>query len=361
MTSTTSTTAATHGLAKLSEFTTISIDSGDLDVVKKFAATGLVTDATTNPLFVSQAGANGDERYAAMVDDAVAYAKKQVSESTESSPLADFETEINLAIDKLSVNLGAELTKLVEGRVSTEVDIRLSYDTEATVMRARRIISMYEAMGIDRGRILIKLTGTWEGIQAAKILEAENIQCNITLIFSFLQACAAAQAKAHLISPFVGRILDWHRAKGANKDVQGSFHPAADPGVLVIKRIFSYFKHYKYKTIVMPCSWRPSRGKHIEGSDIDELCALAGVDEMTISPSFLEAMTKVDGSVVKRELCPEISASVCCDPNVTLDEATFRAYWEAERCGKEKLEEGIKSFTNFTLELKDVLYKKFAE
>lgn len=345
--------------AKLSELTTISIDSGDLDVVKKFAETGLVTDATTNPLFVSQAGANGDKRYGAMVDDAVMYAKKELGGGD--SPMADFEQEINLAIDKLSVNLGAKLTELVPGRVSTEVDIRLSYDTEATVKRARRIIKMYEEMGIDRGRILIKLTGTWEGIQAAKILEEENIQCNITLIFSFLQAAAAGQAKAHLISPFVGRILDWHISKGANKDAQGSFHPSADPGVLVTKRIYSYYKRYDYKTIVMPASWRPSRGKHVEGADIDEICALAGVDEMTIPPAFLEDMMNLDGDIVTRELNPETSAAVCCDPDFRLDETTYKAYFESEGCGKEKLEEGIQSFTENTLELRDVLYNKFAE
>lgn len=349
-------TGKVTGLEALSKITTISIDSGDLDVVEKFASTGLVTDATTNPLFVSQAGANGDKRYEDMVSDAVMYAKEQMGGGN--SP--NFETEINLAMDKLSVNLGAKLTALVHGRVSTEVDIRLSYDTGATVERARRIIKMYEEMGIDRGRILIKLTGTWEGIQAAKILEKEDIQCNITLVFSFVQAAAAAQANAYLISPFVGRILDWHRAKGANAHVNGSFEPAADPGVLVIKRIYSYFKHYEYKTIVMPCSWRPSRGKDVKGSDTDEILALAGVDEMTISPQFLDAMMLLKGEKVVRQCVPETSAAVCCDPDSELDEATYKAYWECEGCGKEKLEQGIESFTKFTVELVEILHKKFA-
>jgi transaldolase len=185
-------TSTATALDELSKITTISIDSGDLDIVAQYAKTGLVTDATTNPLFVSQAGASGDKRYADMVFDAIMYAKEQLGGGD--SPLADFEPEINLAMDKLAVNLGAELTKLVPGRVSTEVDVRLSYDTDSSVKRARELIAMYEAMGIDRSRILIKLAGTWEGIQAARILEKENIQCNITLVFSFLQAAAAAQA-----------------------------------------------------------------------------------------------------------------------------------------------------------------------
>lgn len=358
--SSTSLEAATTGLEALSEMTTISIDSGDLDVVEKFASTGLVTDATTNPLFVSQAGANGDKRYADMVSDAVMYAKQQMGGGD--SPMADFEPEINLAMDKLSVNLGAKLTTLVPGRVSTEVDIRLSYDTDATVERARAIIKMYEEMGIDRGRILIKLTGTWEGIQASKILEKENIQCNITLVFSFLQAAAAAQAGAHLISPFVGRILDWHTSKGATGSLaNGGFDPSADPGVIVMKRIYSYFQKYGYDTICMPASWRPSRGKDVEGSDIDEVLALAGIDEMTIPPPYLEALVCLDSAAVVRRCVPETASAVCCDPDFKLDETTYKAYWESENCGKDKLAEGIEAFTTSTLELREILYNKFAE
>ena len=348
-------TATTTALEELSKMTTISIDSGDLDVVEKYADTGLVTDATTNPLFVSQAGANGDKRYEDMVSDAIMYAKKQLGGGD--SPMADFEPEINLAMDKLAVNLGAKLTTLVAGRVSTEVDIRLSYDTDASVKRARRIIKMYEEMGIDKSRILIKLAGTWEGIQAAKILEKEGIQCNITLIFSFLQAAAAAQAGAYLVSPFPGRILDWHKSKGG----KASFHPSADPGVLLIKRIYSYFKKYDYKTICMPSSWRPSRGADVDGSDVDEIIALAGVDEMTIPPNLLESMMALDGETLSRECDPETSAAVCCDPDFKLDEETFKGYWATDGCGKDKLNEGIESFTQNTIELRELLYNKFAE
>lgn len=348
-------TATTTALEELSKVTTISIDSGDLDVVEEFAKTGLVTDATTNPLFVSQASANGDKRYEDMVSDAIMYAKKQLGGGD--SPMADFEPEINLAMDKLAVNLGAKLTTLVEGRVSTEVDIRLSYDTDASVERARRIIKMYDEMGIDKSRILIKLAGTWEGIQAAKILEKEGIRCNITLIFSFLQAAAAAQAGAYLVSPFPGRVLDWHKLKGG----KSSFHPSADPGVLLIKRIYSYFRKYGYKTICMPSSWRPSRGADVDGSDVDEIVALAGVDEMTIPPNLLSSLMGLDGENFVRECDPESSAAVCCDPDFKLDEETYKAYWETDDCGKDKLNEGMESFTQNTVELREVLFNKFAE
>lgn len=351
--------ATATALEELSKMTTISIDSGDLDVVEKYTSTGLVTDATTNPLFVSQAGASGDKRYQDMVTDAITYAKHELGGGD--SPMADFEPEINLAMDKLAVSLGAKLTTLVPGRVSTEVDIRLSYDTDASVERARRIIKMYEEVGVDRSRILIKLAGTWEGIQAAKILEKEGIQCNITLIFSFLQAAAAAQAHAYLVSPFPGRILDWHKSKGANKSTNGSFHPTADPGVLLIKRIYSYFKRYGYKTICMPSSWRPSRGADVDGSDVDEIVALAGVDEMTIPPSLLESLMVLDGESISRECDPETGAAVCIDPDYKLDEATFKAYFESDGCGKDKLNEGIENFTQNTVELRELLYNKFAE
>jgi transaldolase len=348
-------TATATALEELSKLTTISIDSGDLDIVAEYAKSGLITDATTNPLFVSQAGASGDKRYADMVFDAIMYAKEQLGGGD--SPLADFEPEINLAMDKLAVNLGAELTKLVPGRVSTEVDIRLSYDTDASVERARGLIKMYESMGIPRNRILIKLAGTWEGIQAARILERENIQCNITLVFSFLQAAAAAQAGAYLISPFPGRILDWHRAKSGRE----SFHPTADPGVLLVKRMYSYFKRYGYKTICMPSSWRPSRGAGAAGSDVDEILALAGVDEMTIPPPLLESLMKREAVDVAKECDAATDAAVCCDPDFMLSEATYRAYWETDACGREKLDEGIDAFTRSTIELREILYNKFAE
>jgi transaldolase len=340
-------------LEELSKMTTISIDSADLDVVEKFAKEGLVTDATTNPLFVAQAASDGDKRYEDMVYDAVMYAKAQ--RGGGDSPLPDFEPELNVAMDKMAVNLGAELLKLVPGRVSTEVDIRLSYDTQGTIERAHQIISMYEEMGVNRSRILIKIAGTWEGIQAAKHLEQENIQTNITLIFSFLQAAAAAQAGAFLISPFPGRVLDWHRSKSGKEE----YHPSADPGVLSVKRMYSYLRKYGYKTICMPASWRPSRGGGVAGSNLDEILALAGVDEMTIPPPLLEALKGRDGSEVVKQCDEKSEAAICCDPDYVLDEGTFKAYWETDPCGREKLEEGMAMFTKSTEELREVLISKF--
>jgi transaldolase len=347
------TSIAGSALEELSKVTTLSIDSADLDIVEKFANMGLITDATTNPLFVSQAGDSGDKRYEDMVFDAIMYAKEEFGGGDAAMP--DFEPELNLAMDKLAVNLGAKLSELVPGRVSTEVDIRLSYDTDASVKRARKIIQMYEEMGIDKSRVLIKLAGTWEGIQAAKILEEEGIQCNITLIFSFLQAAAAAQAGAYLISPFPGRVLDWVKSKSGKE----SFDPSADPGVLTVKRMYGYLKKYGYKTICMPASWRPSRGAGVDGSETDEILALAGVDEMTISPPLLESLLGQDGSVITKQCDADIDASICCDPDFVLDEATYKMFWETDPCGQDKLNEGIEAFTKSTEDLREVLISKF--
>merc|ERR1712224_1069358 len=213
---------------------------------------------------------------------AIAYAKAN----------ADGEAKVlELAMDRLAVELGLEIAKLVPGYVSTEVDIRESFDTAESLRRARRIIEMYEAAGVDRSRILIKLAGTWEGIQAARELEKEGITCNITLIFGFIQAVAAAQAKARLISPFPGRIKDWHSANGGEE----TYSPSADPGVVCISRMYSYFKKYGHEeTICMPASWRPSRGTSDLSYAIDEIVALAGVDRMTIPPPLLKQLASIE-------------------------------------------------------------------
>lgn len=244
---------------------------------------------------------------------------------------------------------------LVPGRVSTEVDIRLSYDTAASVERARSIIEMYESMGVSKDRILIKLAGTWEGIQAAKILEAEGVQCNITLVFSFLQAAAAAQAGAYLISPFPGRILDWHKQQSG----KASYAPDADPGVLSVKRMYAYFRKYGYDTVCMPASWRPSRGADVEGSDVDEILALAGVDEMTIPPPLLESLSSLESSAVARKCDPKSDSAACNDPDFTLTEESYASYWGADGCGKDKLKEGIDAFTTETENLINTLIEKF--
>jgi transaldolase len=348
------TTMQASALEELSKMTKISIDSGDLDVIERYAKSGLITDATTNPLFVSQAGSKGDKRYQDMVFDAIMYTKKEFGGGDAALPNPG--EELNIAMDKLAVNLGSAIAKLVPGRVSTEVDIRLSYDTEASVKRARRIIAMYEEMGVDKSRVLIKLAGTWEGIQAAGILEKEGIQCNITLVFSFLQAAAAAQAGAYLISPFPGRILDWYKGR-SGKD---SYHPTADPGVLTVKRMYGYFRKYGYDTICMPASWRPSRGASVDGSEVDEILALAGVDEMTIPPALLESLMNRDASEVERQCDPKADGAVCIDPNFKLDKDAWDLYWDTDKCGQEKLQEGMDSFTSDTEKLIDVLTEQFA-
>jgi len=347
-----STQLQTSALESLADITTLSIDSGDIDTVARYAKTGVITDATTNPLFVSQAGANGDARYEAMVQEAVTYAKRATC-AEDGCPVP--EDTLNLAIDRLAVNLGKELVSLVPGRVSTEVDIRLSYDTEKSVERARSIIAMYEEAGISKDRILIKLAGTWEGIQAAKVLEKEGIQCNITLVFSFLQAAAAAQAGAYLISPFPGRILDWHKKQTGAE----GYTPEADPGVLAVKRMYAYFRKYGYDTICMPASWRPSRGAAVDGSDVDEILALAGVDEMTIPQPLLDSLCSLPPDAVKRNCDPTTDAAACNDPDFRLTEESFAQYWKTDMCGQEKLKEGMDAFTAETEKLITILIEKF--
>ena len=317
-------------LEQMATMTTLSIDTGDLDIIEAYGKAGLITDATTNPLFVSQAGLSGDKRYVAFVDSAMAYARANAE-----GP----EAQLELSMDRLAVELGLEIVKLVPGYVSTEVDIRASFDTEESLRRARRIIAMYEAAGVDRSRILIKLAGTWEGIAAARILEKEGITCNITLIFGFiqapalhmhsictayalhphtaayhatattLQAVAAAQAGARLISPFPGRIKDWHAANGG----EATYEPSEDPGVVCVSRMHSYYKKYGHeKTICMPASWRPSRGTADPTFAIDEIVALAGVDRMTIGPPLLELLAASTEPLV-RMLEPQAASAACAD------------------------------------------------
>lgn len=328
--------------------TTLSIDTGDLDVIKEYAATGLISDATTNPLFVSQAGLSGDPRYVAFVDEAVAYAKAKGGSM-------DQEDRVNLAIDRLAVNLGKEIADLVQGYVSTEVDIRESFDIETSVSRARRIIAMYEELGVPRERVLIKLAATWEGIKAAEILEKEGITCNLTLVFGFAQAVACAQAGVRLISPFPGRILDWHKNNGGAP----SYEPSEDPGVVTVRRIYNYYKKYGHeRTICMPASWRPSRG---QGYETDELVALAGVDRMTIPPPLLEKLAD-SKDPLPRLLSPETAASACTDGELcggSITEKDFRMLMTADVCTATKLAEGINAFVAETEKLRAALLSKF--
>jgi len=331
-------------LAQLAGMTTLSIDSGDLDVIQQFGATGLITDATTNPLFVSQAGLSGDARYQAFVDSAIAYARANAEDEA---------AVLELAMDRLAVELGLEIVKLVPGYVSTEVDIRASFDTAESVRRARRIIAMYEAAGVPRSRVLVKLAGTWEGIQAAKELEKDGITCNITLIFGFIQAVAAAQAKARLISPFPGRIKDWHGI--------AECEPDEDPGVVCVSRMYAYYKKYGHEgTICMPASWRPSRGTSDPSYAVDEIIALAGADRMTIPANLLQLLADTEAPL-PRKLEPVASAAACADELVAggdVSESDFRMMLNADVCATTKMAEGINAFVAETLKLEDALRAK---
>lgn len=335
--------------------TVLSVDTGDFDVIKELAATGFITDATTNPLFVSQAGLSGDPRYGALVDGAVAYAKAAMpgEEGGETEAAA----KVALAMDRLAVDLGTEISKAVPGFVSTEVDPRLSFDTEASLRRARRLINMYEENGVPRSRVLIKLAATWEGIEACRELEREGITCNLTLIFGFTQAVACAQAGAHLISPFPGRVLDWHKLRDGYDAVDD---PQDDPGVQCVQRIYGYFKKFGHATVVMPASWRPSRGP---GCELDEILGLAGVDRMTIPPALLNRLAE-SAEPVDRVLAPEQAAAACTDAeplggSAGLTESAFRLRMNGDLCGTTKMAEGLQSFVEDTDKLEAAIAAKF--
>lgn len=338
------TAVAESRLAQLASMTTLSIDTGDLAIIKEFAETGLITDATTNPLFVSKAGLSGDPTYIAFVDEAVKYAK---SHATGEKDI------VELAMDKLAVNLGLEISKLVPGYVSTEVDPRLSFDKVETLRRARRIIALYEEAGVPRSRVLIKLAATWEGIAAMAELEKEGITCNITLVFGFVQAVAAAQYGARLISPFPGRILDWHkREKG-----QATFEPDQDPGVVCVRKMYEYYKKYGHSTICMPASWRPSRGA---GYDVDEIEALAGVDRMTIPPGLLSQLAEGKGTLPRR-LEPKEAAARYAELELCggkMSEGQFRLLMNTDGCATEKTAEGLRAFIADTDKLEAAMRQK---
>ena len=316
----------------LSKITTIVADTGVIDQIKKFRP----QDATTNPSLIYKAALMPE--YASLVDEAVAYGKANGGDD-ESEVLA-------CAIDRLCVAFGTEISKAVDGGyVSTEVDARLSFDVEASVARARRIISMYEANGVPRSRILIKLATTWEGVEAAKILKKDGIDCNMTLLFSFAQAVAAAQAGVRLISPFVGRIRDWWM-KSSGRDVP---YPAEeDPGVLSVRSIYNYYKKHGHDTIVMGASFRSK----------DEITALAGCDRLTIGPKFLEQLqTCTDPLPVK--LSKEMAAQAEGVPEVQqLNEAQFRWLMNEDAMATEKLAEGIRKFAVDIVKLEKIIQAK---
>ncbi|MES2345343.1 MAG: transaldolase [Chlamydiota bacterium] len=313
-------------LSALKELTTIVADTGEFEEIKKYHP----TDATTNPSLIFAASSLPE--YQPLIQDAVLYGKKHGKTQKE---------QLDLSLDKAFVNFGLEILKIVPGRVSTEVDARLSFDIEGSIQKARALIALYENAGIDRKRVLIKLASTWEGIKAAELLEKEGIHCNMTLMFSLPQAIGCAEAKATLISPFVGRILDWYK-KAEGKD---SYPPAEDPGVKSVSEIYNYYKHFGYKTQIMGASFR----------NVDEILELAGCDLLTISPKLLEDLQKAEGPV-PRKLDPEKAKTLKIE-KIALDEKTFRFLHCENAMATEKLYEGIRNFSKDVVKLEKMLEK----
>lgn len=309
----------TSKLEQLKSMTTVVADTGDIEAIAKWRP----EDATTNPSLLLKAAAS--EAYRPMLDKAVAEARRRGGSDAE---------QLTLATDMLAVLAGREILNLIPGVVSTEVDARLSFDTAATLERARRLVEMYDRQGVDTSRVLIKIASTWEGIRAAEQLEKEGIHCNLTLLFSFIQAAACAQAGAFLISPFVGRILDWHLANSG----RDRYDAAEDPGVRSVTRIYNYFKANGYDTVVMGASFR----------NTGEIEMLAGCDRLTISPALLQELDSDQGEL-PRQLVAESARSE--DRFGTIDEKLFR--WESneDAMATEKLADGIRRFTADQIEL----------
>jgi transaldolase len=300
-------------LDSLRRFTTVVADTGDIDAIAEHKP----QDATTNPSLLLKAAQ--DKRYQPLVEEALRYAARTGG---------DHARQTSLFMDKLFVNFGCEILKIVPGRVSTEVDARLSFDTASSIAKAREIIRLYQDVGVSRERILIKVGTTWEGIRAAEQLEKEDIHCNMTLLFSFAQAVACAEAKVTLISPFVGRIYDWHKKARNVTDIPR----AEDPGVASVVRIYNYYKKFDYPTQVMGASFRK----------VDQIIDLAGADLLTISPDLLAQLAARDGELV-RALDPDRAKNLDIAP-VHLDEKSYRWMHNEDAMAVEKLSEGIRLF-----------------
>jgi transaldolase len=315
-------------LDQLREYTDVVADTGDIEAIAQFKP----VDATTNPSLLLKAASL--DQYQELIDNSANWAK--------SLELPD-EEKLSVLADHYAVQIGCEILKLVPGRVSTEVDARLSFDTEATVNRARRLVALYEDAGIGKERLLIKIASTWEGIRAAEILEKEGTNCNLTLLFSSVQAVAAAEAGAFLISPFVGRILDWYKKA---EDVEG--YPAEkDPGVLSVRNIYNLYKDRGFKTVVMGASFR----------NAGQIEALAGCDRLTIGPNFLEELSAEEAEL-PRVLSPE-SVGEYQDYRVK-DEADFRLQLNEDAMATEKLAEGIRAFMADQLKLEKLLIERMS-
>jgi transaldolase len=316
-------------LTQLKKMTVVVADTGDIDSIRQYQP----EDATTNPSLLFKAAQMAS--YFPLVDDAINFGK---ASDTQGQELLD------TILDRLAVNFGKEILDIVPGRISTEVDARLSFDKDGTIDRARRLIELYSQAGIERNRILIKIASTWEGIRAAEILEQEQINCNLTLLFGFSQAVACAEAGVFLISPFVGRILDWYK-----KNEGGDYSAETDPGVLSVTQIYRYYKKFDYKTIIMGASFR----------NTGEIEQLAGCDRLTIGPNFLEDLSN-DQAPLARRLYPDMSQQDDLE-RFHLDEKTFRLMLNDDAMATEKLAEGIRNFSADLIRLEDFIKKRMAE
>ena len=319
-------------LEQLRAYTTVVSDTGDFNAIKQFRP----QDATTNPSLIAAAAEKSE--YASVVDDVLKQVRK------DAGPTASDKEVAAKAFRPLEVAFGLQILEIVPGRVSTEVDARLSYDIDKSIAEARAIIALYDKAGVSRDRILVKLASTWEGIRAAEILEKEGIHCNMTLLFGLHQAIAAAEAHATLISPFVGRILDWYK-KDTGKDYKG----ADDPGVQSVTTIYNYYKKFGYKTVVMGASFR----------NIGEITELAGCDLLTIAPKLLEELETTEGTL-PRKLDPAKAQKMDIQ-KIPMDKATFDKMHAADRMATDKLKEGIEGFSKAIVDLEVVLEKRLSE
>ena len=316
-------------LTQLKAMTVVVADTGDFHSIEKFKP----RDATTNPSLITAAAQM--PAYSEVVDEALRFAKKTAPSSDKI---------IGIAIDRLAVEFGLRILKIIPGRVSTEVDARLSFDTQATIDKARSLIAQYHAAGIKNDRILIKIASTWEGIRAAEVLEREGIHCNLTLLFGLHQAIACAEAGATLISPFVGRILDWYKKSTGRAE----YAPSEDPGVVSVTAIYGYYKKFGHKTEVMGASFR----------NLGEITELAGCDLLTIAPSLLDELSKKEGTLV-RKLDPKIAAQSTVE-RIAIDEAKFRSMHAADKMATDKLAEGIDGFSKALVALEKLLETRLA-
>jgi transaldolase len=320
-------------LEQLRRYTTVVSDTGDFNAIQQFRP----QDATTNPSLI--AAASEKPEYQSLVDDVLKQLRKDEGPGLSDKDLAA------RAFKHLEVAFGREILKIIPGRVSTEVDARLSYDTDKSIAQARELIGLYDKEGISRDRILIKLASTWEGIRAAEILEKEGIHCNMTLLFGIHQAVAAAEAHATLISPFVGRILDWYK----KNEPTGNYDGPNDPGVQSVTTIYNYYKKFGYKTVVMGASFR----------NTGEITELAGCDLLTISPKLLEELETAEGEL-PRKLDPA-NAQKMDIKKLTIDKATFDKMHAEDRMAHDKLKEGIEGFSKAIEELEVMLEKRLSE